>query len=408
MVESDAHFERADQAVGLLPLDLRRLTDPDLFERGDQYALWRRLRDNDHVAWTSEPDGPGFWLVTRYDDGVRVLKDAALFSAARGTLLDANHWEDDPAAGKMLALMDPPRHTDVRHVLAPFFTQRGIAVIEAKTFGYVRALVRHGSGLGEFDFAEEIAAQLPINVTLDILDIPRSDWDLLAGMIDTPAEFRDGAISNGEMLMYFSELAARRRTRPGNDPLSALLTSEVDGRRLTDEEAILSFANVFMAGLYTTLLAAAGGLDVLLHQPEHWATLHDNPELIPIAVEEMLRWTSPVQVFYRTALADVNVGGRTIRRHERVAVWLPSLNRDERVFTEPEVFELARTPNRHVAFGAGAHTCLGALLARLELRLLFREMLEKWKGVVSAGRARRIQAINLEGVNRLPVSVVAA
>jgi cytochrome P450 len=389
-------------------LDLGRLNQPEFIGAGDPHALWRRMRADAPVSWTPEADGPGFWSVTRYDDGVRVLKDAAGFSSARGTTLEGDRWSDDPAADKMLALMDAPRHTELRRLLNPFFAPRQVSAIEAGVAAYVETLVRRGAEQGEFDFGTEIASRLPVGVFFTMMDIPAADWDTLFDIIlrTVAASDDERAIADGELLLYLFELTAARRAKPGADLLSTIATAELGAQRLSLEEAVLSCANLLSAGIYTTRLATTGGLQALLEYPDQLRALRADPARLAGAVEEIVRWTTPGLAFYRTAAANTVVGEQPVRAGERVVVWLPSLNRDERIFSAPDRFDIGRNPNRHVGFGAGPHSCIGAAFARLELRVLFAVALAGWKEIAPAGEATRLRSLVLHGIDRLPVRVV--
>jgi cytochrome P450 len=390
--------------------ELLKLTDPAFFGEGNPHALWQQLRAEDPVAWTPEINGPGFWSVTRYEYGVHVFKDWATFSSARGTLLTGNRWEADPAAGKMLALMDPPRHPQIRRIMMNrFFTPRQVSTLESSTHELVRALVRRGSELGKFDFVEEISSRLPVSVFFTMMDIPTADWDSLFHIIlrtVAPSE-AEQQVANTELLLYFSELVAARRRRPGDDLVSLVATMEISDGRLSEEDAILNCVSLIAAGVDTTRLSAAGGLYALMQDTEQWRLLRGDPALIALAVDEMIRWTSPVLHLYRTATRDVELGERQIKQNDCVVVWIPSLNRDERMFSDPDSFLVSRNPNRHVGFGAGEHLCIGAALARLELRLLFRELAKQWKAVASMGEPKRLHSILVHGIDYLPVGVLS-
>ena len=212
--------------------------------------------------------------------------------------------------------------------------------------------------------------------------------------------------ANTELLLYFSDLAGERRRRPGNDLVSAVAAMKVDNMRLPDEEVILNCVGLIAAGVDTTRLAAAGGLHALLQWPDQWRLLQADQALVELAVDEMVRWTSPVIHLYRTATEDVAVGNRQVRRNDRLIVWIPSLNRDERQFLNADHFVVSRTPNHHIGFGVGPHLCIGAALTRLELRVLFRELATTWKTVAVTGAARRFHSFLVHGIDYLPVSVV--
>jgi cytochrome P450 len=305
----------------------------------------------------------------------------------------------------MLALMDPPQHTQLRHALNWFFTPRRIQELRDTIAREARTLVAHGSELGEFDFAVSVAQPLTVNVTLAILGVPTSERGEMLRIVqgDDPDD-----MAHAELLGLISELAEFRRERPGDDMISALCSAKIERRLLTEEEIVLTFSNLLSGGVYTTSLAAAGGLQALMESPQCWEEFRSGAVPMEDAVEEILRWTAPVVVFCRTANRDTTLGGRRIKRHDRLAVWLPSLNRDESVFPDPDVFRLDRRPNRHATFSGGGHTCIGAGFARLELQLLFDEMLRTWKRVEAAGPAGRYGSLVLRGFNSLPVRVLCA
>jgi cytochrome P450 len=239
------------------------------------------------------------------------------------------------------------------------------------------------------------------------MDIPSADWDeMFTTVLRTvsPSE-AEQQLANTELLAYFSDLVAARRRRPGDDLVSVVATMEADGARLSEEDAVLNCVSLIAAGVDTTRLSAAGGFHALLENPDQWEMLRDDPSLMPLAVDEVLRWTSPVLHLYRTAAMDVELGGRQVGRGDTVVVWIPSLNRDERAFPDPEKFTVSRDPNKHVGFGVGKHLCIGAALARLELRVLFSELVKGWKRVASAGEARRLHSILVHGIDYLPISV---
>lgn len=395
-----------------LGADVRRLTDPEFFANGDPHRLWRRLREQAPVVWTPDADGPGFWSVTRYEDCVRVLKDGVAFSVRMGTTLEADRWNADPAGDKMLALMDGPRHTQLRRILAPFFSQRRATDWERAVRDKVRTLLQHATDARQFDFVAEVGGRLPATLFRALMAISAEDWVRFADVIErtlSVCEIERG-IADGEMLVYLSELAAERRRNPGDDLLSAIATARIDDRPLDDEEVVLSIANVLSASVQTLRLSSSGGVEALLAHPGQWARLRADPDGVPAAVEEMLRWTTPSLVMTRTAVEDTCIGDQRVRCGERVAVWLPAANRDPTVFAQAERFDIARTQAqaRHIAFGLGMHACLGAVFARLVLRVLFEEMRVRWTGIAPAGPARRLQSLVLHGVDSLPVEVRAA
>lgn len=390
-------------------LDVRCLTDPDFFANGDPYRLWRHLRERAPVVWTPDPAGPGFWSVTRYDDCVRVLKDGVAFSVRAGTTLEADRWHDDPASDKMLALMDAPRHTQLRRILAPYFSQRRALDWEQSVRDKVRLLLQRASEMRTFDFVSEVGSKLPATLFRSLMAISPDDWRRFAGVIErtlSVCEIERG-IADGEMLVFLSDLTAERRRHPGEDLLSAIATARIDDRLLDDDEVVLSIANVLSASVQTLRLASSGGVEALAAHPDQWARLRGDPVGVPAAVEEILRWTTPPLATTRTAVRDTLIGCQPVACGERVAVWLPSANRDPGLFAEAERFDISRVQaqGRHFAFGVGMHACLGAVFARLVLRVLFEEMSGQWLDIAQSGRAQRLHSLVLHGFDSLPVQV---
>jgi cytochrome P450 len=388
-------------------MNTTQLTDPNFFATGDPYALWKQLREHAALAWTPEPDGPGLWSVTRFEDGVRVYKDAASFSVRAGTTLEGNRWEDDPGGDKMLALMDAPRHTEMRRLLAPHFTPRRVAEMEQGVRRHVRLLVSRATEMGRFDFMQEVASRLPVSVFFTLMDIPQSDWEHLSAIIFRTvwANEVERYVADSELLMYLGALVAERRRRPGTDLLSAIAGATLDGQLLDDEELVLSSANMLSAGIQTTRLSSGGGVQALMQHPEQWAYLSERPQDVDAAVEEIVRWTSPPLANCRTALVDTELGGQPIGRGQRVVLWLPSFNRDERALPGADHFDIARLPLRHVGFGSGVHACLCMWFARLELRVLLQEIVSAWCRVEADGPTTRLCSLVMHGVDSLPVRV---
>lgn len=388
-----------------MPAD--ELANPDLYACGDPWTLWRTLRATQPIAWTRESAGPGFWSVVSYLHGSRVLRDWRAFSSEPGTTLEGDRWQDDPAAGRMLPLLDPPRHDLLRHALMPFFTPRRLAAVEADCTAFLALLLDRCSGQEQFDACEAIGTPLPMHVSFRMLGIPASDEESLRPVIrgTLSIDETERAWADAELLMYLAELMAERRRRPADDVLSALAAFELDGAHLSDEMALLTFTNLVSAGLTTTRLAINGGIHAFGEYPEQWQRLRADPSLASSAAEEVVRWTSPALAVTRTVREPVTLGGQELRPGERVAVWLPSLNRDESVFMDADIFRIDRSPNRHVGFGVGVHTCLGMALARIELKALLTALPRHWASIAPDGPAMRLRSLVLHGVDRLPVRI---
>ena len=390
------------------PADLVKLTTPEFFASGDPHELWKRMRSEAPVAWTPEQNGPGFWSVTRYDDGAGVLRDWQTFSSARGTTLEGNRWEDDPAGGQMLALTDPERHTGLRRIIQPFFAPSALRAVERDARAYLRAELARCVGMDSFDFVAHVANRLPVHVLFTMLGVRSDDWTqlfdvILRTMAPDPAERHN---ADYEMLVYLSGLADARRRVPGDDLLSAIATAELSDGPLSHDEVVLNFASLLSAGVSTTRLALSGGMHALMAYPAQWRALRLGRATVLTAVEEIVRWTSPGLAFYRTATKRTVIGAQTIEPESRVMVWVPSMNRDEAAFDHADKFDVSRARNRHAGFGTGIHACVGAALARIELRLALEELLALDVDLDLASAPTRMSSLVLQGIEALPVRPV--
>lgn len=388
-----------------MPVD--QLASADLFSLGDPWALWRDLRATQPVAWTAEADGPGFWSVVRYQEGSRLLRDWQSFTSVPGTTLEGNRWEDDPAAGQMLPLLDPPRHDALRRVIAPFFARRRLAEVEADCVSFLSGLLDRCTEQQRFEAGEAIGTWLPMHMSFALLGVPECDERQLLPVIRGTLSCDDAerAFADAELLLYLSDLVEDRRRRPAPDLLSTIASVDIDGTRLSDDCVLLTFTNLLSAGLTTTRLAINGAIHTLIDHPQQWRRLRAEPQLAAMAVEEVLRWTSPALATMRTATAPGMLGVQQIEAGDRVAVWLPSLNRDEAIFDEADAFVLDRVRNPHLAFGVGPHTCIGMALARIELRALVSALPRRWQSIEPDGKATRLRSLVLHGIDRLPVRV---
>lgn len=374
------------------------LTDLDSFADGFPHDLFELHRRQAPVWWhrptEHSPQGEGFWSVATYDEVLRVLSDAATFSSERGgarrhggTLL-----QDMDVAGSVLTMMDDPRHARIRRLVSTGLTPRRVALLEDDLRRRTRALV---DGIEEgrpIDFVEQVAAELPMQVICTLLGIPEEDRHELVEAVDPAFDVPDGdsgarlagaAVTQVKTVEFAGALIAEKRERPTDDMLSVVIHASLAGvepPHLSDLELFSFFFLLFSAGSETTRNAIAGGLLALLARPEQLAALRDDRALLPSFVEEVLRWTAPSPGQRRTATAVTTLGGQVIQPGDKVMVWEGSANRDERVFDHPEAFDLRRDPNPHLTFGHGVHHCLGASLARLEIRVLFDELLPRFTG----------------------------
>ncbi|MGO9506831.1 MAG: cytochrome P450 [Mycobacterium sp.] len=381
------------------------LHSPD-FYAGNPYPAYRELRATAPVCWN---DVTNFWALLKYEDVRFVSSNPALFSSAKGITIPDPAMPSPVQEGNLI-FSDPPRHRQLRKLINSGFTRRQVAILEPKIREIVRGVLDGIEPGSVHEFAEEIAAPLPTRMIAELIGAPPDDWeqfrawsDAATGTADPDIEL-DPFVAIGQLFEYFQKVIAARRADPRDDMLSILVNAEIDGHRLTDED-LLNFAFLLLvAGNETTRNLIALGTQALIEHPDQCQLLIDDHSLIPGAVEEMLRWNSPVVHMARTATADVEIRGQLIRAGEVVVMLYGSANRDEDVFgSDAEEFKVTRHPNPHIAFGCGEHSCLGAQLARLEACTLFDELLRRFPRLELVGPVDRVRATMVPGVKRMPV-----
>jgi cytochrome P450 len=403
------------------------LTDVDFFWKGNPHAAWKILRNEDPVHWQERSWGPGVWHVTKYHDVLGVSVDPATFVSSKGIILDndgrATMREQqlegatgyaDPR-GHMMIMTDPPRHTLMRQLVNKGFTHKAVRKLEDYCRNVVtKELDAVAARGGECDFVLDVARKLPLEVICELVGVPEGDWEAMFELsnrvigFDDP-EFAREEITAEQMQMsmdlfnYILSLCQERRDNPRDDVLTQLVNAEIDGQRLMDHEIFLFFLLLIVAGNETTRNATSGGLLALIENPDQWARLRSDPSLVTTAVEEIVRWTSPVTHFTRFATKDTEIRGREIKEGQEVCLWYPSANRDEEVFSNADHFDVGRNPNDQIAFGKGEHFCLGVNLARLELRVTFEEITKRFGKVELAGEPERLRSNFIGGIKRMPV-----
>jgi cytochrome P450 len=367
-------------------------TDLDNFASGFPHALFAEHRREAPVYWhratENTPDGEGFWSVATYAETLAVLRDQETYSSVTGgsrpfggTLL-----QDLSIAGQVLNMMDDPRHSEIRRLVSSGLTPRMITRVEDDLRARTRRLIDSIVEGEPFDFVVDVAAELPMQMICILLGVPESERHWLFEAIEPSFDFggsRKASITRlsieeagSRMYTYGQELIAAKRAAPSDDMLSVVANADV-----SDVEVYLFFNLLFSAGAETTRNAVAGGLLALAENPDQLALLRSDFDLLPTAVEEMVRWTSPSPSKRRTATCAATLGGQSIEPGQKVLVWEGSANRDALVFDSPDTFDVTRKPNPHLGFGQGVHYCLGANLARLELRVLFEELLGRFSSV---------------------------
>jgi cytochrome P450 len=398
----------------------KALSDPGFFVDNDPHPLWRQLRQEDPIHWT-EDSLKGFWSITRYDDIIAVVSAPALFTSAQlisvPTTPELEKLTPEMlGSGEMMLMTDPPLHAAMRRAFNRLMLPRAIGRFEVPGPQLVTEILDAALDRGECDFVLDVAARLPMAFICEIMGIPRSDWpdmfmwgNMIAGNEDpeyqvesgSPVDTRmEGTVNIGR---YCTKAALARRGGDGDDLLSVLGNARINGRLLTDRELAHNGLLYVGAGLETTRNAISAGLLALLDHPAQLELLLADETLMPTAVEEILRWSSPVTHFARVAMNDTELGGKQIHQGDRVVLWFPSANRDERVFKNPYTFDIRRSPNEHIAFSKGEHFCAGAHLARLELRLMLQSLLKRTKQIELAGKVERLRSNFLAGIKHMPV-----
>jgi cholest-4-en-3-one 26-monooxygenase len=399
------------------------LTDAAFFATGDPYAIWRRMRAEDPVHLTRGRIKTPFWSVTKHSDVLTVLRNPLIFSSRitpalpADTSIEAHELDHDNGQDKMLVLTDPPLHTALRKSINASFLPRAVAKLEGSARQIAREIVDEVAPRGECDLVTEVAAKFPLAVICNMMNVPRSDWGLLLKwshmtiasnepewQIGTAEEtFREGML---RISTYCRERALERRGKPVEDLLGALGNAVVNGRLWTDEEIAFNGILLVLGGIDTTRTATAGAMLEFIRNPDELARLKGDPALMRTTVEEVLRWTTPLVHARHLATRDTELRGRKIRAGDWVVVWTASANRDEEVFAEPDRFDVGRTPNEHLSFLNGEHYCLGAHLARLELRVMLSELIHSLPGLRLNGPVEWTQSTQVPGIKHMPVKFI--
>lgn len=396
------------------------LSDGRSFARGFPHESFTWLRQHAPVWWhapsAATPDGEGFWVVSRYADVNDVLMDAATFSSdtAGGRSGGGTAIKDEPTAGKVLNQTDDPYHRRLRALVNAGFTVKAVAALEHELRRRTRTLLATFGPGDELDFVQRIAREIPTQAICLVLGVPEADRERLCDWVDRGIETHSDSVIASEYVSriraYAQTLIEAKRDAPGADIFSTIVHAEfeADGSTLEDYELRSFFSLLFPAGAETTTRTISGGLLALIETQGAWQRLQDEPALLKSAIEEMVRWTTPSVYKRRTVTRDVAWRGQRLREGDKLTVWEMSANRDERVFERPFAFDVARSPNRHLGFGAGVHFCLGAALARLELRVVFEELLATGLGFELDGEPTWVPNNRLVGLRSLPVRVSRA
>jgi cytochrome P450 len=406
------------------------LCDLDMWVHGVPYAEFGRLRKEAPVAWFGEaPPNSGFWSVHRYTDILTASRDVATFSSARGVSFE-EPTDEDMAARRTIIDTDPPEHTKLRKIMSGSFSQRAVAVYQQFVEGLTDQVLDGGLAEGTFDFVDAVAKEVPIRVLARIMGLPSANLDQFIDLGDRLISNTDPDLTDvvwgrddtdayrkfpfrspyGKQLWDLGrEIVRERLLAPGDDLLSKLLLARVDGEALTEVDLDNLFSILVIAGNETTRIAMAHAVLAFCEYPRQWERLRAEPSLLDTATDEVMRWSCPTHFMRRTATTETELGGAAIRPGDKVVLWYVSGNRDEAEFTDPEVFDIARSPNRHLSFGRGGpHLCLGAHVARLEVRIMLAALARRVSRFELVGPARRIRSNFTNGLKELPIRVTPA
>ena len=406
----------ASMSTTLDPSQLDVISSAHYVADGYPFREWAWLRRHDPVHWTEHPDYDPFWSITKHADIVALSTQPKLFlNAPRLAAFNKNVPPPPEGTSRHLLNMDPPDHGRYRNVASKQFTPRAVKALEAKVERITREVLDAAAQRDGGDFVQEISAPITISVIAEMLGVPASDRALLFRWTneviapEDPEYMREGSAEKTieaariELFQYFDAMSRDRRAKPREDIVSVVANGSVEGQPLNPVELLSYYLLLVVAGNETTRNAMTGGLLTFLENPGEWKKLRADASLVDPAVEEVVRWITPVIQFCRTATRDTELRGKTIRAGESACLFYASANRDEEIFDDPDVFRIDRMPNRHIGFGVGEHVCLGAHLARLELRQAFAALRERLEFCEPAGPVERAKSSFVGGIKRAPL-----
>ena len=418
-MEPQAAANRVESASEF-SLDTIEIVSPDHYQKnGYPHAEWTYLRKHQPVCYIERPRVDPFWAITKGADIREIsIQPRQWLNGPRLAVFMLDEGAEGPPPElplRHLLNMDPPQHGEYRSILSQYFTPRSIRALEPEIAKITTEILDDVMDRGECDFVTEISSKVPVAVIAEMLGVPRKDWPTIFRWTNEvigggDPEFQRGKDANEtfaqarlEMFQYFTDLVEESRKHPGSDVTSIVSNATVNGEPLPALELLSYLFLLVVAGNETTRNATSGGLLAFIENPEQFRRLKSDPTLIKTAVEEMVRWTSPVIQFARTAVSDTVVRGQKIRAGESVCLFYPSASRDEDVFAEPFKFDIGRNPNPHLSFGIGEHFCLGANLARLELAVIFTELAKRLDHAEMAGPVERLRSSFVGGVKHMPI-----
>ena len=400
-----------------------KLNDASFFAGTEYYQLFDRMRVEDPVHWTESPDRRGYWSIFKHEDLKIILNAPETYSSERQGVMPAvddamtEIAKDAMGVGENVLTVDPPRHTEIRKMMASPFMPKALSDYEKRAKKLIGKIFDEIPDKEEIDLVTDLAVRIPMAVICDLLDLPQDDWDkLLAwgkmGIGGSDPEYQQGTpaetVATGYRLLFEYGLKQHQERKgcPLKDPITELSNAKLHGCSLSSSEVAHNAVQLMLAGFETTRNAFSGGVLALLQNPDQMDMLREEPKRLRLATEEFVRWSNPVISIMRTATGESELRGKTIKENDRLILWFPSGNRDEEVFEEPYKFDISRHPNLHIGFGAGAHFCLGGPLAKMELRLAMEELLERYEGIEITGDVEYVQSSFVGGLKHLPVRLL--
>ncbi len=414
-MNSAADFQTRAEAIRA-ELDNVDVANPDTFETGVPDAYFTRLRKEAPIHFHQpDVDIKPFWVITKAEHVREISRNPKDFSSQRGGSNIEDYEGDDLSAIQMMLInLDPPTHNKFRKLISTGFTPRLVKALEPRIRDEVNEILDAIQGQESVEYVSKVAAELPLRVIAELMGIPREDRGLvfdwsnrLIGFDDPEFQtsIEDSRLAAMEVWQYANELCESRAGEVGTDTVRVLMNAEVDGEKLNDAEFGAFFLLLSVAGNETTRNAISHGTRALIEFPEQWERLKADPSLIDTAVDEMIRWATPVMYFRRTLTRDLDFHGVQMKENDKVAIYYSSANRDEDVFDDPFQFDVGRFPNDHLAFGYGQHFCLGASLARLEMKVFFQELLRRVNGMTAEGEIRFLRSNFINGIKEMQIGI---
>jgi cytochrome P450 len=380
------------------------LLEPSFHQTDKKYELWQFMRNNYPIYLHQHADFPVCYSITRYKDVKKVYKDPILFSSAKGVLLRTNKQGEDPGANLTLALTDPPKHRKLRDIVSKWFSASYIKMIEFQVRQQVQQLFSSALNKGGCDITQDVTSPLTLSVTCSILGIPESQHKAVLKCCHDSFTNGTGLINNRDFMIFISEFIQYKQLNPGNDLSSAIILALIDDKKLTEKEILLNFENLIGATENASLSLSSGILAMIQYE-KNIILLKKDRTLMPLAIDEILRWASSASHSMRTVTEDTMFYDIKFFAGNKIILWLPSANRDQSIFDQPDSFDITRSPNPHVALGHGEHFCIGNLLGKMQARLILSEILDSNLIFKLSSSPQFLSSIHVNGPEYLPVTI---